>query len=369
MNYDYDNFDPEGQKIMLFTPGPVYVPDWVLAELAKPNDTHRCKPYNALHKQVKEKLQKLLLTKNDALIWTASGSAVMEACVKSLLGPNDKGLFLSCGDFGERWAAMAKDNGKNYVKKDVELGDGFTAELVKKFLNEDKYSVVFIQMNETSTGVMNPIWEIGPIVKEYGALLCVDTVSCMGGVEIKVDDWGIDVCLASSQKCFGLPPGLAISTISEAAYKKAETVPNRGFYLDLITMKKSSAKNETPSTPVIPIIRALNKVLDKIFEEGPQNRNKNHKELSEIVRNWAKGKGFEPFPKPGFESPTVSTIKNTLGISIKDWLKATISRGYRFVNGYGELAEKTFRIATMGWITKEMVYEFLNVLDETIPKK
>ncbi|MHA1340289.1 MAG: pyridoxal-phosphate-dependent aminotransferase family protein [Promethearchaeota archaeon] len=368
MEYDYDDFDPNGQKIKLFTPGPVYVPDWALAELSKPNDTHRSRPYKVLHTQVKQKLQKLLNTKNDVLIWTCSGSGVMEACVKNLIGPEDKGLFLSCGAFGDRWASMAKDNGKNFVKKKVELGEGFTADMVEKYLEEESYTAVFIQMNETSTGVMNPLWEIAPVVKKHGALLCVDAVSCMAGVEIKVDEWGIDVCLASTQKCFGLPAGLAVSSISEDAYKKAETVPNRGFYLDFLTMRKNSMKNQTPSTPAIPLIRALNTVLDRIFEEGVENRYKRHQQMAEMVRKWAKEHGFELFAKNGFESVTVTTIKNTKGISIKDWVNATIKRGYRFVNGYRDLAEKTFRIAAMGWITPKMVEEFLKVIEETMPK-
>ena len=113
---NYDVHDSEGQKIKLFTPGPVQVPEWALAEMAKPNDTHRSKPYAELHLMVKQKLQKLLHTTNDILLWTNSGSGVMEACVRNLLGPDDKGLFLSCGAFGNRWASMGKENGK-YMKK------------------------------------------------------------------------------------------------------------------------------------------------------------------------------------------------------------------------------------------------------------
>jgi aspartate aminotransferase-like enzyme len=366
----YDKFDPEGQKIKLFTPGPVYVPDWVLHELAKPNDTHRSNPYRELHAMVKSKMQKLLHTQNDILIWTSSGTSVMEACVRNLIGPEDKAIFFPCGAFGERWAKMAKECGKDAEIINVEWGKGVSPELVKKELSKDKYSVVFVTLNETSTGIMNPLWDIGPIVKEYGALFCVDAVSAMAGVDIDVDKWGIDVVLASTQKCFALPPGLAVSSVSDAAFEKAKKVPNRGSYLDFITMQKKSIKNETPSTPAIPHIRALNKMLDHILdEEGPENRYKRHAELAAHVREWAVKQGFEIFSEEGFHSNTVVTIKNNLNIDIGSWVKKAIEKGYRFVNGYGdELKEKTFRIAAMGENTMKMLDEFLRVITDLLPK-
>lgn len=359
---NYNSHDPDGQKIMLFTPGPVYVPEFLLKELAKPNDTHRSNPYKELHGMVKEKLQKLLHTKNDVLIWTNSGSGVMEACVRNLLGKEDKGLFLSCGAFGDRWASMAKANGKQFKKVSVEMGKGISPELVEKELSADKYTTVFIQMNETSTGVMNPIRDIAPIVKKHGALICVDAVSCMAGVDINVDEWGLDVCLASTQKCFGLPAGLAISAVSEAAFEKSKSVENKGWYFDFMVMKKKSDLNQTPTTPPSPHIRALNVALDKIFEEGTENRFKRHRKLTSMIREWAKSEGFELFAEPGYESMTVTTITNNKGIDVGSLVKKAIESGYRFVNGYGSLKDKTFRIAAMGWITEEMLKKFLDKL-------
>lgn len=364
---DYNVFDPEGQKIKLFTPGPVYVPDWILKELAKPNDTHRCKPYQELHKSIKLKMQKLLHTKSDILLWTNSATGVMEACVRNLIGPNDKAIFFSCGDFGNRWEKIAKTNDKKCIKVEVPWGSGFTADQVKAELKKDKYSTVFITMNETSTGVMNPLWEIAPVVKEYGALLCVDAVSCIAGVDIDIDKWGIDVVLASVQKCFALPPGLSVCNVSEAAYKKAETVPGRGTYFDFLDMKASGEKNETPSTPVIPILRAMNKMLDYILDvETPQKRYARHDKMSSMVREWAVNKGFEVLTKEGFHSKTVTTIKNNKNINIEEWVKKSVAAGYRFVNGYGSLKDKTFRIGTMGELTPEMVKEFLDVIEKLI---
>ncbi|MCP4762102.1 MAG: alanine--glyoxylate aminotransferase family protein [archaeon] len=364
----YDKFDLNGQKIKLFTPGPVYTPDWILAEMAKANDTHRSKPYAEMHGLVKGKLRKLLHTKNDVLIWTNSGSGVMEACIKNLVGPDDKVLNLTCGAFGNRWASMAKSNGKNFVKKEIEWGTGFNPEIVKEELSKDKFSTVCITMNETSTGVMNPLWDIGPIIKDYGALLCVDAVSCMSGVNIDVDKWGIDVCLASTQKCFALPAGIAISAVSDAAFEKSKEVPNRGWYLDFQVMKKKSDLDQTPTTPSSPHIRGLNAILDHIFKEGPENRYERHNKMSSMVQKWALEQGFKLFAQEGYRSKTVTTIANSKGIDIGAWLKRTIESGYRFVNGYGkELKEKTFRIGTMGELTPTMVEEFLDVITKLLP--
>jgi predicted phosphoserine aminotransferase len=365
---DFNKFDYAGQKIKLFTPGPVYVPDWILAEMAKANDTHRSKPYTELHAMVKAKMQQLLHTKNDVLLWTNSATGVMEACVLNLIGPDDKALFLSCGDFGERWFKIAEACGKkNIVIKAIEPGEGFSPEMVKAEVEKEKYATVFITMNETSTGVMNPIWDIAPIVKKTGALLCVDAVSCMAGVDIDVDKWGIDVVLASVQKCFALPSGIAVSTVSNAAYEKAKTVPGKGEYFNFLTMKKSGDKNETPSTPSIAHLRALNKMLDHILnEEGPTNRYARHAKMADMIRAWGHKMGFDVLTKEGFHSNTVVTLKNTKNIDINAWVNRSIAAGYRFVNGYGKLVDKTFRIAAMGEIQPKDVAEFLAVIEKLI---
>ena len=206
--------------------------------MAKANDTHRSKPYSEMHKIVTDGLQKLLYTKNECLIFTSSSTGIMEACVRNLVKEDEKGLFFSIGAFGDRWYEIGVTNGKNSVKEGVEWGNPITPEFAQEALNKDKYAVVFIQANETSTGVYNPIDEVAPIIKDSGALLCIDATSSMAGVKIEVDKLGIDVCLASVQKCFALPPGLAVCSISDAAVEKAEQVKNRGLYFDFIGLKK-----------------------------------------------------------------------------------------------------------------------------------
>ena len=358
------HFDKEkGSQLKLFTPGPVHVPERVLKEMAKPNDTHRSKPYSEMHQLVAEGLQKLLYTKNECLIFTSSATGIMEACVRNLVKEDEKGLFFSIGAFGDRWYEIGVTNGKNSVKEGVEWGNPITPEFAQEALNKDKYAVVFIQANETSTGVYNPIDEVAPIIKDSGALLCIDATSSMAGVKIEVDKLGIDVCLASVQKCFALPPGLAVCSISDAAVEKAEQVKNRGLYFDFIGLKKRHvAKYQTPTTPPIPQIRGLTAQLEYILNvEGLEKRFERHEQLGKHTRKWTEDLNLEMFPEKGY-----STIKNSLDLDIPKMVSLLLEKGYRIVNGYGQLVNKTFRIGHMGEIQIKDLEKMLKVLADII---
>jgi len=359
----------KGSELKLFTPGPVYVPERVLKELAKPNDTHRSKPYSEMHQKATEGLQKLLYTNNECLIFTSSATGIMEACVRNLVRNDEKALFFSIGAFGDRWYAIGISNGKISVKEGVEWGKVITPEIAQEALSKDKYSVVFIQANETSTGVYNPIDKVAPIIKDSGALLCVDATSSMAGIKVEVDKLNIDVCLASVQKCFALPPGLAVCSVSDAAFDKTENVKNRGLYFDFIELKKRNAKHQTPTTPPIPQIRGLTAQLDFILnEEGLEKRFERHEQLGKQTRKWANDLNLEMFPEKGYESNTVSTIKNSLNLDIPEVVSMLLDEGYRIVNGYGNLVNKTFRIGHMGEIQLKDLEEMLEILTEIINK-
>ncbi|MFX1314712.1 MAG: pyridoxal-phosphate-dependent aminotransferase family protein [Promethearchaeota archaeon] len=359
----------KGSELKLFTPGPVYVPERVLKEMAKPNDTHRSKPYSEMHRIAIEGLQKLLFTKNECLIFTSSATGIMEACVRNLLNENEKALFFSIGAFGDRWYDIGITNGKNSVKEGVEWGKAITPEFAQEALNKERYSVVLIQANETSTGVYNPIDEVVPIIKDSGALVCVDATSSMAGIKVDVDKLGIDVCLASVQKCFALPPGLAVCSVSDAAFEKANQVKNRGLYFDFIELKKRNAKYQTPTTPPIPQIRGLAAQLDYILnEEGLEKRFERHEQLGKYTREWANNVNLQMFSEKGYESNTVSTIKNSLDLDIPKMISMLLGEGYRIVNGYGDLVNITFRIGHMGEIQLNDLKEMLEILTDIIDK-
>lgn len=357
----------KGSQIKLFTPGPVEVPERVLIEMGKPNDTHRSKPYSEMHQIAIEGLQKLLYTKNECMLFTSSATGIMEACIRNLIKDDEKALFVSIGAFGDRWHQAGELNGKNAIKMEVEWGKALKPDVLQEELSKDKYSVVFLQSNETSTGVYNPVDELIPIIKDYGALVCIDATSSMAGVKIEVDKLNIDVCLASVQKCFALPPGLAVASISEDAFEKANQVKNRGLYFDFLGLKKKNKVNQTPNTPPIPQIRGLVAQLDYFLnQEGLENRFKRHEQLGKRTRIWARDINLEMFPEKGYESNTVSTMKNTLDIDFGEMIKMLLSKGYRIVNGYGSLVNKTFRIGHMGDITIKELEEMLKILSDII---
>ena len=357
----------KGSQIKLFTPGPVEVPERVLIEMGKPNDTHRSKPYSEMHQIAVEGLQKLLYTKKECMLFTSSATGIMESCIRNLIKDDEKALFVSIGAFGDRWHQAGVLNGKNAIKKEIEWGKALKPDVLQEELSKDKYSVVFLQSNETSTGVYNPMEELVPIIKDYGALVCIDATSSMAGVKIEVDKLNIDVCLASVQKCFALPPGLAVASISEEAFEKANQVKNRGLYFDFLGLKKKNKVNQTPNTPPIPQIRGLVAQLDYFLnQEGLENRFKRHKQLGKRTRIWARDINLEMFPEKGYESNTVSTMKNTLDIDFGEMIKILLSKGYRIVNGYGSLVNKTFRIGHMGEITIKELEEMLKVLSDII---
>lgn len=350
----------------LFIPGPTEVRDDVLEKMSTPMIGHRSKDASVLQRSISEKMMKLLYTDNQVLLSTSSGSGFMEAAIRSCT--KKRAAVFSVGAFGKRWYDMAVGNGVPADLFEVEWGKHTTPEMVDEALSTGKYDLVTVTHNETSTGIMNPVGEIGEVVKKYpDVVFCIDTVSSAAGAKIEVDKWGVDICVTSTQKALALPPGLAICTISEKAVKRAETVENRGFYLDILKVYKYIGKkdHQYPSTPNLSLMFALDYQLDKIMEEGIENRFNRHKEMADYVRNWAK-ENFELFAEEEFASNTVTAVKNTKGISVKDLNAKLAERGFTISNGYGDLKEKTFRVAHMGDITLDEVKELIENIDDIL---
>jgi len=354
----------------LFIPGPVDVRPKILEAMSTPMIGHRSKDATKLQKSISEKIQKLFYTKNPILLSTSSGTGLMEGSIRSLTAK--KAVVFSVGAFGDRWYQIAKSNNIPVDYVPSEWGKPTLPETVDKYLSTGKYDVFTITHNETSTGLMNPIKEIAEVRKKYPDVLwLVDAVSSMGGVKIEVDKLGIDVCITSTQKAIGLPPGLSICSISEKALEHGKLVKNRGTYFDLLTLYKYVVKKpfQYPSTPTIPHMFALDKQLDYILnEEGQENRYARHLKMAKITRQWVKDNGFEMFPEAGYESNTVSAIKNTKGISVAELNKKIGEVGYVISNGYGDLKEKTFRIAHMADRKISELEKLLSILTETIKK-
>lgn len=352
----------------LFIPGPTHVRDEILQAQTAPMIGHRSSTYSDLQGAVTPKLQQMLYTQQPVFIYASSGTGVMEGSIRQAV--LKRALVTVCGEFSSRWYQLTQANGVPCDKLEVEGGQGFTPDLVLEALGKGDYDALTITLNETSTGVMNPLKDIAAAVraKYPNILILVDAVSAMAGIKIEFDAWDLDVVLASSQKCFALPPGLAVAAVSERALKRAAEVPNHGYYFDFIDMLKYYKKNQTPATPAISLIYALNRQMDDILAEGLEKRWARHIEMAKLVQAWAV-KHWEMFPDPRFYSNTVSTVKNTRGISVGDLNKELGKRGATLSNGYGIFKEKTFRIAHMGDLTPADIKWLLGQIDDILGLK
>lgn len=331
----------------LFIPGPTHVRDKILQAQAVPMIGHRAKEYQDLQQAVTPKLQQLLYTKQRVYLYAASSSGVMEGSVRQ--ASTKRVLLTVCGAFSKRWYDMAVANGVASDKLEVPLGQAVTPELVDQALSKGIYDAITLTHNETGTGIMNPIQQIAELVhaKYPDVLILVDAVSSMAGVKIEFDAWGLDVCLAGTQKCFACPPGLTVAAVSDRARERALKVPNRGHYFAYDQMDKRYETFQTPATPAISIIQALNVQMDDILAEGLDNRFARHIQMAEIVRDWAR-EYWALYGDQRYLSNTVTNITNTRGIVFSDLNKELGKRGAMVSNGYGDLKEKCFRIGHMG---------------------
>lgn len=354
----------------LFIPGPVEVRKEVLDKMSTPMIGHRSKDASILQKSISEKLQKLFYTSNEILLSTSSGTGLMEGAIRSCTAK--RAAVFSVGAFGDRWYKIAVSNNVPADIFKVEMGKAIRAEEIDKVLSTGKYDLITVTHNETSTGVMNPIEDIAVVMKKYPeVILVVDAVSSAAGTKIEVDKLGIDICLTSTQKAIGLPPGMSICTFSEKAIKNAEKVEFRGTYLDLLALYKYLKKKDYqyPSTPSISHMYALDYQLDYILnEEGLENRFARHIDMANIVRDWAK-RYFELFPEEKYLSNTLTTVKNTRNIDVAKLNKELGDRGFQISNGYGDLKNKTFRIAHMGDCTVNDVSELLLNINDILSLK
>jgi len=356
----------------LFIPGPVEVKEDILKAMSTPMIGHRTEEYKELMGFLKEPLQKLMYTKNDVLISTSSGSGFMEGGIRNCVSKK----VLNCvnGAFSKKWADIAVGCAKQNEVIKVDWGKAIKPDMVDEKLATGDFDAICVTHNETSTGVMNNLEELSEVIKKYPDIIwMVDCVSSLAGVKIDVDKLGIDICLASSQKALALPPGIAVASISEKAYKKAETVDGRGYYFDFLGLKKSYDKDQTPYTPSISHLYALKLQLGNIMKERIENRFERHKQMAELTRKWAKD-NFEMFSEEGYQSNTVSCIKNTKGIDFDKVKEEMGKRGFGIDAGYRKLNAKlkeegkplTFRIAHMGDLSVDEVKELLDNIDSVI---
>jgi len=351
----------------LVIPGPVEVRREVLEAQTKWMIGHRSKSFETLFASLQDKLKQAFVTKNRVFVSGSSGTGLWEGAARNCIRDGKKALHLVSGAFSERWADVSRLNGKRADVISVDWGKGFTPQMVAEALqNSEPYDAVCIVHNETSTGVTNPVREIAQLVRQYNdeTLVLVDTVSGFLGIELLTDDWGLDMALTSSQKAFGLPPGIAFAAVSDRVLERAKDVENRGYYFDFIELEASLKKNNTPSTPPISLMFAADYQLTDILAEGLQTRWARHTQMRDLTIEWAESRGFSIFAEEGYQSPTVTAVANKRGIDVNAMASFMGERGFSMDKGYGKIKEKTFRIAHMGDMQPTMLEEVLSGIDE-----
>jgi predicted phosphoserine aminotransferase len=355
--------------IKLFIPGPIEVRQEVLDAQAKPMIGHRSADFEALYASVQPKLRKLFYTSKRVYVSTSSGTGLWEAASRNVVRDDKKILHLVNGAFSERWADVSKVNGKQVDVISAEWGKAVKPEQLEEALKKQAYDAVAIVLNETSTGVKNPLEEFVPIIKKYPeTLILVDAVSIFGGYKIDFEGLDLDFVLTSTQKAMALPPGLSFAAGSDRVLERAKQVPYRGYYFDLIELEKFLVKNNTPSTPNISLMFATDVELDHILAEGLEARFERHQKMAQMTRDWALEMGYGLFAEEGYRSPTVTTVANTRNTDVKALNKYLATKGLTLSDGYGKLKDNTFRIAHMGDLMPEDMEELFAAVGEFLNK-
>ncbi len=349
----------------LFLPGPVEVRREILEAQTQWMIGHRTADFADLFARLQNKLKRAFFTDSRVYISGSSGSGLWEGAIRCGIRDQSRALHLTGGAFSERWAQISRANGKQVDCIQVDWGRAHSPDMVADALSRQRYDAVCAVHNETSTGVTNPIQAIGEVVNQHDdTLFFVDTVSGFLGTELRVDDWGIDIALTSSQKAFALPPGIAFAAVSDRLLERAEGIANRGYYFDFLTLEKSLLKNNTPSTPPIALMFAADMQMDAILAEGIEARWARHRDMRDATHNWALARGFGLYAQAGYRSDTVTTVDNTRGIDVNA-MGAYMERevGYAMDKGYGAIKGKTFRLPHMGDVSMDMLHDVLSGID------
>src|SRR3954449_4338789 len=339
------------EKRYLLTPGPTPVPPEVLAELAKPVIHHRERDYREIYEQCVARLREVYRTDNDVLLFTTSGTGAFESAVANLTSPGDRQLVISAGNFGERWAGMARAFGADLVHTRLEWGETPEPEdLRSALIDAGDVTVVYLTHSETSTGVVCDVQALAAVAKDAGALVVVDAVSSLGAVPLETDAWDLDVVVSGSQKALMTPPGVSFVSVSPAALAAASRSTTPRYTLDWERTRTAQAKLDAPFTPAVSIVRALDVALGLLLAEGLDAAFDRHARLGRACRQGAKAMGLELFSPDEERSAVVTAIRAPEGVDATEVVSTLRDRfGITIANGQGELKGKVFRIGHIGW--------------------
>lgn len=350
-----------------FLPGPTEVHPDVLAAQAQPMIGHRGPAIVELMKDIEPGLQNLFVTSRPVIVSTSSASGLMEAAVRNGV-VDGKVLSLVNGAFSSRFSKIAAACGHDVDRWDVEWGSAHSPDELADRLESTPYDAVTLSQSETSTGALQDLETIAGIVDSHEeTLLLVDSVTGVGGVETRTDEWGPDFILTGSQKAVALPPGLAFGVASEAMLARSAKAPHKGWYFDLVDLVEQAVQYQSPATPAVSLIYAVQAQMRRIEAEGMPARWQRHLDMQKMTFDWVadmnqNGIGVGIFASEGHRSPTVTCVTMPEGVSAPDVVDRVESAGYVIGGGYGKLSESTVRIGHMGDHTPAELGDLLDVL-------
>ena len=364
------------RKTRLFTPGPTPLLPAAQFAMAAADMHHRTPEFRALYQRVLSQLKEFVGTKNDVIILSSSGTGAMEASVSNLTSPGDRVLVLTAGKFGERWSALAKAFGCEVDVVSAPYGQTFTLDAVKAALKLETRAV-FMQANETSTGVRHDVEGVAKLLKQQKseALLIVDAITGLGTSTLDMDAWGVDVLVGGSQKAVMIPPGLSYLAVSQRAWDRMESTYNPRYYFDLRKERKNAKNGESAYTPAVALIAALGAALDWIAAQADGDLVKGREKLvanaeliAEMTRAALTALGFKLFnaSNPGAAATAVYAPEGVdSGVVVKE-LKSRFAA--IITNGQGEMKGQIFRIAHLGFFDYLDTISLIGALEQVIVK-
>lgn len=349
-----------------FLPGPTEVRPEILAAQDHQMIGHRGEAIRTLMSTVQVGLKEVFLTERPVVVSTSSATGLMEAGLRNGV-TSGKVLSLVNGAFSERFSEISVGCGFPTDLWEIEWGTAHDTDDLARRLDDEQYDAITLSQSETSTGALQDLARIAEIAAEHPkTMLLVDSVTGIGGAEVRTDEWNLDFIVTGSQKALALPPGLAFGVASEAMMNRSEQATRKGFYFDLIPLHESLAKNETPATPAVSLMYALRDQLADMSTEGIENRWDRHMMMRDRTIAWAEsrsGRGIGVFASEGQRSPTVTCITVPDGATGSGVAAEMLSRGWVVGAGYGKLQDLTIRIGHMGDHTMDELEHLLDAID------
>lgn len=351
-------------------PGPTPLPPQVRDALQGQMINHRGREFGEILAEVTEQLQHFFQTENDLLILTGSGTGAMEAAVANMLSPGERALAVSIGNFGDRFATIARAFGVDLAKLDFPAGHAADPDAVASALDADpSITTVLLTHNETSTGVTNPLGALARVVKEHEKLLIVDAISSVGSIDLQTDAWGCDVVLSCSQKGWMAPPGLAFASVSPLAWERHAGARCPRSYWDFTEAKRYFERGETPWTPAVSVFFALRVALRMMREEGRDAIFARHARVAERCRQSVQALELKLFADPACASNTVTAFYTPEGSDSRA-LAAVLEDQHDTVValGQGAWTNSTMRIGHLGWVTETDIDATVRALEMVLER-